>query len=290
MSLGDELFGVRGGAAIYLASAASREGAPMSEVAWSERAPGVSMDLDGPVAILTLDRPEVRNAIDFPTAREFDRLLSVVEADETIEAAVLTAVGESVFCAGSDLKAKARKEPRPVTERGGFAGVVRWPRSKPLVAAVDGRALGGGFELALACDFVIASERASFGLPEVRHGIVAGGGGLLRLPRRLPFPIACEVVLAGRRLTAEDALRWGLVNAVVPAGAAHRAAVELAHTLCGDSALAVRHSLRVMRAAIATDEERLWDFSEQASRLTQASEQGQRGVQAFAAGSGRHLS
>lgn len=259
----------------------------MADTARSERAPGVSLELDGPVAVLTLDRPEVRNAIDFPTADELDRLLWLVEQDSAIEAAVLTATGERVFCAGSDLKAKARRERRPVTERGGFAGIVRWPRTKPLVAAVDGSALGGGFELALACDLVVASARASFGLPEVRHGIVAGGGGLFRLPRRIPFALACEITLLNRTLTAEDALRWGLVNSVVSPGAARAVAIDMAHELCGERAFAVRQSLRVMRQATASDEERLWDSSEEASRLTQASEQGQRGIRAFAESAGR---
>lgn len=258
----------------------------MTDESWSERTPGVSVELDGPVSILTLDRPEVRNAVDFPTSREFDRLLAMIEEDDAVEASVLTATGK-VFCSGSDLKAKARKEPRPITERGGFAGLVRWPRTKPMIAAVDGPAFGGGFELVLACDLVIASERASFGLPEVRHGIVAGGGGLLRLPRRLPFPIAAEVILAGRTLSPADALRWGLVNSVVPSGGARDAAVALAHGLCGDGAFAVRQSLRVMRAAVATDEDQLWTLSEEASRLTQASPQGQRGVQTFAVRSRR---
>jgi enoyl-CoA hydratase len=259
----------------------------MSDTSWQERVPGVTMQVDGPVAVLTLDRPEVRNAIDYPTARELDRLLGVLEEDDALEAGVLTATGNGVFCAGSDLKAKAREEPRPITERGGFAGLVHWPRAKPLVAAVDGIALGGGFELALACDLVVASERAAFGLPEVQHGIVAGGGGLIRLPRRVPFPVACEVVLAGRRLTAQDALRWGLVNTVVAPGDARRAAVELAHRMCGDRAFAVRQSLGVMRAAVASDEGPLWELSEQASLRTQASEQGRRGVQAFVAASRR---
>lgn len=264
----------------------ARKGNRMTYEPWSEREPGISMTSDGSVAVLTLDRPEVRNAIDFPTAREFDRLLAAIERDDVIEASVLTATGE-VFCSGSDLKTKARKEPRPITERGGFAGLVHWPRTKPLVAAVDGAALGGGFELVLACELVIASERASFGLPEVRHGIVAGGGGLFRLPRQLPFAVASEVIFAGHTLTPQDALRWGLVNSVVPAGHARDVAVALAHTLCGDSALAVRQSLRVMRAAVATDEDRLWSLSEEASQLTQASVQGQRGVQAFATRSRR---
>jgi enoyl-CoA hydratase/carnithine racemase len=240
------------------------------------------MVLDGAVAILTLDRPEVRNAIDYPTAREFDRLLEGIERNDAIEAVVLTAAGTRVFCSGSDLKAKARGEPRPVTERGGFAGLVRFPRTKPLIAAVDGLALGGGFELVLASDFVIAGDHAKFGLPEVRHGIVAGGGGLLRLPRRLPFALAAEVILAGRQLTSGDALRWGLVNAVVPAGTTVAAAIERARTLCGDGAFARRQSLQVMRAAIATDEELLWQLSDEASVLTQASLGGRLGVQAFA--------
>lgn len=241
----------------------------------------VRLERTGSVAVVTLDRPEVRNAIDFPTAVAIDEALGEFEADDGVEAVVLAATGP-VFCAGSDLKAKARNERRPITERGGFAGLVRWPRTKPLIAAVDGLALGGGFELVLASDLVVAGPRAVFGLPEVKHGIVAGGGGLFRLPQRLPLAVAASVILRGETIDAHEALRWGLVTEVVEAGSARDRAEHVAAELCGERALAVRESLRVIRTAVTTGEDRLWRLTEEASLRTQASAQGQRGVAAFA--------
>lgn len=241
----------------------------------------VKVDRMGPVVVVTLDRPEVRNAIDYPTAAAIDEALGDAEADDGVDAMVLAATGP-VFCAGSDLKAKARGDRRPVTGRGGFAGFVRWPRTKPLVAAVDGLALGGGFELVLASDLVVAGEGASFGLPEVRHGIIAGGGGLFRLAQRIPFAAASAVVLCGETVDAPTALRFGLVSEVVPAGTARERAVDLAAGLCGERALAVQESLRVMRAATTAGEDRWWELTEEASLRTQRSPQGKRGVAAFA--------
>lgn len=243
--------------------------------------PRVHFDRHGAVAVVTLHRPEVRNAIDYETALQVDGLVERIESDPTIEAGVLAATGP-VFSSGSDLKAKARRERRPITDVGGFAGFVRWPRTKPFVAAVAGPALGGGFELVLSCEFVVAGEGASFSLPEVRHGIVAGGGGLFRLPRQIPFPLAAQIILSGSALSAHEAHRWGLVNAVVPTDDVRDHAVDLAGSLCGDRALAVRESLRVMRASMHGEEVALWELSEKASARTQGSPQGRRGVQAFA--------
>lgn len=243
--------------------------------------PPVRLERLGPVAVVTLHRPQVRNAIDLATAELIEEHVEQIESDDTIEAAVIAADGPT-FCAGSDLKAKARGEPRPVTESGGFAGLVYLRRTKPFVAAVGGDALGGGFEIVLACDLVVASTSARFSLPEITHGIVAGGGGLFRLPRRLPFAVAGEVILAGRVLSADEALGWGLVNAVVPHDQVRDRAVELAASLCGDRSLAVRESLRVMHSAENRRDAGLWELTERASMVTQSSPQGRRGVQAFA--------
>jgi enoyl-CoA hydratase/carnithine racemase len=249
----------------------------------------MEQDLDGEilyrtdegVAVITINRPRRGNSIAPQTAAVLHDLVRRVEADEAVRAAVLTASGSRIFCAGSDLKAKAGGAPPAVTEWG-FAGFVKAPRTKPFVAAVNGIAVGGGFELVLACELSVAADTAEFGLPEVRRGLVAGGGGLVRLPKLLPSAVANEVLIADRMLTAEEALRYGLVNRVAPAKDVLAAALALART-CGQGApLAVRESLAVARMAAGLDDETLWRRSEDASALVAASLDGREGPLAFA--------
>jgi enoyl-CoA hydratase/crotonobetainyl-CoA hydratase len=151
--------------------------------------------LDG-VGVITIDRPDVRNAIDRPTAIAIADALDAVDEREDIRSAVLTGTG-TVFSAGMDLKAFNATKERPVDERRGGFGIVGRQTEKPLIAAVEGKALGGGFEIALACDLIVAAEDALFGLPEVKRGLVAAAGGVLRLPRRIPRNIAMELILTG---------------------------------------------------------------------------------------------
>ncbi|MGW7518019.1 enoyl-CoA-hydratase DpgD [Streptomyces sp. NPDC054796] len=178
------------------------------------------------VAHVTLDRPEVLNAMDLRTHEELAGVWDDVEADDTVRVAVLTGAGERAFSVGQDLKERARldREGAPLTTFGS-RGQPGWPRltdrftlSKPVVARVHGYALGGGFELALACDLIIASEQAVFGLPEARLGLIPGAGGAFRLARQMPQRAAMGYLLTGRRMDAATALRYGLVNEVVPAG------------------------------------------------------------------------
>ncbi|GAA3211138.1 enoyl-CoA-hydratase DpgD [Actinocorallia longicatena] len=177
------------------------------------------------VARITLDRPEVLNAMDLRTHEELAEIWDDVEADDDVRVAVLTGEGERAFSVGQDLKERDRlnRDGAPLTTFGS-RGQPGWPRltdrftlSKPVLARVDGYALGGGFELALACDLIIASDRAVFGLPEVRLGLVPGAGGAFRLPRQLPLKTAMGYLLTGRRMNAATALAHGLVNEVVPA-------------------------------------------------------------------------
>jgi enoyl-CoA hydratase/carnithine racemase len=242
----------------------------------------VLMSTIGRVVIITINRPERANAIDPATAARLADCVRRVEADDHVRAAVLTGTGDTVFCAGSDLKAKADGAGAAVTADWGFAGFVRAPRTKPFVAAVNGTAAGGGFELALACDLAVASPNAEFFLPEVARGLTAGGGGLIRLPRRIPYAIACEVVLAGRRLGSAEALALGLVNRVVEPADLRTTAVELA-TRCADGApLAVRESLAVLRLAEGAEDTEAWARSEQASERAGSSADGREGPRAFA--------
>ncbi|WP_207919785.1 enoyl-CoA-hydratase DpgD [Micromonospora sp. KC207] len=185
----------------------------------------VRYELHGGVARVTIDRPAVLNAMDRATHAELGRIWDEVERDDEVRVVVLTGAGDRSFSVGQDLKELAvrnRAGTPPTTF--GSRGQPGWPRlterfrfSKPLIARVNGYALGGGFELALACDLVIAAEHAEFGLPEARLGLVPGAGGVFRLARQAPFRIALGHLLTGRRMSAADALRYGLVNEVVPA-------------------------------------------------------------------------
>jgi enoyl-CoA hydratase/carnithine racemase len=244
------------------------------------QAGGIGFRVEGSVAVLTIDRPLRANAIAPETAAELHALVRRVEEDESVRAAVLTGSGDRVFCAGSDLRAKAGGA-SPAVTAWGFAGFVKAPRAKPFVAAVNGVAMGGGFELVLACDLSVAAPHAEFALPEVRRGLVPGGGGLVRLPKRLPAAIATEILLAGRVLTAPEALRYGLVNRVVPATDVLAQALGLAHACAQGAPIAVRECLAVARTAEGTDDGALWRRSELASATVAASADGSEGPRAF---------
>jgi enoyl-CoA hydratase len=198
----------------------------------------------GSTLLVTLNRPEARNAIDRATAEAVARSMDELDSDPELAVGVLTGTPPA-FCAGMDLKGFLRGE-RPSAGMRGFAGLTRRPPAKPLIAAVEGPALAGGFEIVLACDLVVAAENASFGLPEVRRGLVASAGGLLRLQHRIPFNLAAEWVLTGAPVDAASAHRAGLVNRLVPPGTAVAVALELAAVIAANAPLAVRASKRVL--------------------------------------------
>jgi enoyl-CoA hydratase/carnithine racemase len=211
------------------------------------------------IATITLNRPEVRNAIDRPTAEAISAALDEFEAREDARAGVLTASG-SVFSAGMDLKAFSKTREKPVSAtRGGF-GIVERPPAKPLIAAVEGKALGGGLEIALACDLIVAADNAAFGLPEVKRGLVAAAGGVLRLPRRIPRALAMEMVLTGDPISAGRAAEIGLVNQIVPAGATATEARDLAAAISANAPMAVR------TAKLLVEESVDWPFAEAFAR------------------------
>lgn len=197
------------------------------------------------VAVLTFNRPGRRNAVDLPTARRLSAALDELDALDELRVGVLTG-DPTCFCAGMDLKAFAETGERPIDERRGGFGIVECPPRKPLIAAVEGPVLGGGLEIALSCDLIVAGEGASFGLPEVRRGLTASGGGLLRLPRRIPRTVAMEMVLTGRPMTAVRCAELGLLNLVVADGTALAAARALAADIAQNAPLAVQASKAVM--------------------------------------------
>lgn len=202
------------------------------------------VDEQGPVLVLTMNRPQARNAMTLPLAHLMSEALIELDSRSDLRAAVLTGA-EGTFCAGQDLKAILKGE-RAVVEGRGFAGFVRQPPTKPLLAAVEGYALGGGFEIALACDLIVCGRDATFGLPEVKRGLTAAAGGLFRLADRLPFNVAMELILTGRNLGAEEGSRLGLVSHVTDPGGALTKAMLLAQEISANAPLAVAASKAVL--------------------------------------------
>ncbi|MDA0159923.1 crotonase/enoyl-CoA hydratase family protein [Solirubrobacter ginsenosidimutans] len=199
------------------------------------------------VLTITLNRPAQKNAVNHDVAVELGAALDLLDNDPALSVGVLTGAG-GTFCAGMDLKAFARGE-LPVLDGRGFGGLTRAQVHKPLIAAVEGWALGGGFELALACDLIVAAQDASFGFPEVKRGLVASEGGLLRLPRRIPYHVALRVLLTGDPLFAPEAAEHGLLAAdVTAAGGALEAAHQLAHHIAANAPLALAAVKDIVRA------------------------------------------
>jgi enoyl-CoA hydratase/carnithine racemase len=234
------------------------------------------------IALVTINRPEARNAVNGAVAQGLEAAVERVEADPEIWAAVLTGAGPHAFCAGADLKeVSAGRSATLSTERGGFGGFVRAKRGKLWIAAAQGHALAGGLELLLACDLAVAAETATFGLPEVKRSLVAGAGGVFRLPRALPKAIALQMIATGEPISAARAAHFGLVNEVVPAAEVQAAALALARKICANAPIAVRESLAIARQAAELDEAALWELSRAASARIRQTEDFQEGPRAF---------
>ncbi|MBP2366209.1 crotonase/enoyl-CoA hydratase family protein [Pseudonocardia parietis] len=232
------------------------------------------------VVVLTLNRPHRRNAIDRDTAELICAALDEFDEKDELRVAVLTGSPQS-FSAGMDLKAFAETGQRPVVDRRGGFGIVAGPPRKPIIAAVEGPALGGGFEIALACDLIVAGEGATFGLPEVTRGLVASGGGVLRLPRRIPRNLATEMVLTGRPLSAARCAGLGLVNQVVPDGGALAAARALATEIAQNAPLAVQASKAVMAESVHWLGSEQFERQEELIGPVRRSEDAKEGARAF---------
>jgi enoyl-CoA hydratase/carnithine racemase len=231
------------------------------------------------ILVITINREAQRNAVNGAVSAGIARALDLLDGSPDLRVGVLHGSG-AAFCAGMDLKAFAAGEQVRDPDRG-FAGIVERPAAKPLIAAVEGWALGGGFEIVLACDLVTAGKSARFGLPEVRRGLAARGGGVFRLPRRLPHMLAMEIIVTGEPLDAARAERFGLVNRLVDDGQALTAALELARQIAGNAPMSVRASKAV---AIESADWPLADgFQRQRAYLEPvfASEDAAEGVAAF---------
>ena len=247
----------------------------------------VQLSREGRVAIIVMDRPEARNAMNREMTEQLNTAYDELAGDEAVWAVVLTGAGDRAFCAGQDLKEveaavkQAESGAAPRGASGGFGGITHRDFPKPIIAAVNGFAMGGGFEICLACDLAVAEEHASFGLPEVKRGLFAGAGGLVRIGKRLPMPLAMEVALTGQPLGAQRAYELGLVNRVVPKGERVRAAVELANVICQAAPLAVRVSKKMLRTGVLQGEDELWALQAQLGAELMRSEDFLEGPRAF---------
>lgn len=246
----------------------------------------VRYEVRGHVALITLNRPEARNAINGDVAAGLESAIDRMEDDPDVWVGVLTANTEGqerpVFCAGADLKAINSGDAAALnTARGGFAGFVYRQRRKPVIVAVDGLATAGGCEIVLGADMVVATTRSSFGLAEVKRNLIAGAGGLFRLPRAIGQAVAMEVILTGEPLPASRAYELGLVNRVVEPGAAVDSAIALAEKICENAPLAVWASRRVVLAAPSNTDEALIAMTNREFGAVLASEDTKEGLTAF---------
>jgi enoyl-CoA hydratase len=231
-------------------------------------------------AIITINRPEVRNAVNRAVTDAAAAAIDELDARPDLTVGIITGAG-GFFSAGMDLKAFLAGETVAMEDRG-MLGFTKRPPKKPLIAAVEGPALAGGCEIALACDLIVAAEDAKFGVPEVKRGLVAGGGGLLRLPRRVPQAIAMELALTGDPIPAQDALRYGLINAVTPKGGALDGALALAARITPNGPLAVAATREIVLKATDWTLEEGWGEQEKIYRPVFASEDAKEGARAFA--------
>jgi enoyl-CoA hydratase len=232
------------------------------------------------VLLITINRPEQRNAVNAAVAAGIAAALDELDADPDLSVGVLTGAGKG-FCAGMDLKAFVAGE-RPHTEERGFAGIVQRPADKPLIAAVEGFAVAGGLEVALACDLIVASRGARLGVPEVKRSLVAAGGALLRLPRTLPRNLAMELALTGDPIDAERAYELGLVNRLAEPGEALAAALELADAIAVNGPLALAATKRVMVESADWSDSEFFERQSEIIDPVMRSEDAREGATAFA--------
>jgi enoyl-CoA hydratase len=238
----------------------------------------VTAEERGRILLVRIEREEKRNAIDVETALGIDAALNRLDDEPDLWGGVLTGT-DAVFSAGTDLRSGAGAR----TERGGEYGLIRRRRAKPLIAAVEGAALGGGFEIVLACDLVVASTTARFGLPETRRGVIATSGALFRAMRLLPLNLARELLLTGATIGAQRAHQVGLVNRVTPPGGAIEAALRLAEQIVQSSPTSVRATLAALQEQVDEADARGWRATEAALARVSASADAREGIDAFLA-------
>jgi len=241
----------------------------------------VETEIQGNILIITINRPEAKNAVNGAVASGMEAAIDQLEENDDLWIGIIASTGD-VFCAGADLKEiNSGNAAALMTARGGFGGIVYREHRKPLIAAVDGLATAGGCEIVLSCDLVVASTRASFGLAEVKRNLVAGAGGLFRLPRVLPPNIAMEAVLTATPVPAERAHQLGMVNRLTEPGEALAGAIELAKQITVNAPVAVWESRAVVKAAVATNEAELKSLTDKAFGTVLSSADTSEGLNAF---------
>lgn len=235
---------------------------------------------DGAVLVITINRPEARNAVNGDVARGIAAAIEELDSRKDLSIGILTGAG-GTFCSGMDLKGFLTGD-NPIVEGRGFAGITERPAAKPLIAAVEGYALAGGCEVALACDMIVAAKDAQFGLPEPKRGLVAGAGGLLRLPNRIPYHIAMEIALTGDRYPAERMAELGFVNRLTESGGALAAAKELALQVAENAPLALAATKKVIVESADWSSAEAWKKQQEIIMPVFASKDAQEGPAAFA--------
>ncbi len=241
--------------------------------------PAVLTERRGSTLLITLNRPEARNAVNAALAGGIATALDVLDSDADLKVGVITGAGRG-FCAGMDLDAFLRGE-SPYVEGRGFAGIVERPPSKPLIAAIEGFAVAGGFEVALACDLLVAARGAKLGIPEVKRSLVAAGGALLRLPQRIPYHLAMELALTGDPIRSQRGAELGLVNRLVEPGAAVEAALELADKIGANGPLALHASKRILVESAKWSTDEAWQRQGKIAGPVFVSEDAREGATAF---------
>jgi len=240
----------------------------------------VLVEVTDGVGVITLNRPEAKNALNLDVATRIAEAVDKFEADDGVIAIILTGAGNT-FCAGMDLKAFTRGE-RPSIKGRGLAGITEAPPAKPLIAAVEGYALAGGCELALASDIIVAAKTAFFGIPEVTRGLVAAAGGVLRLAKTMPYGAAMELALTGDRISAERAAELGIVTRLTEDGKALEGALELAKRIAQNAPLSVKASKQLVARSINWTDKELIQWQQDILRPVMTSEDAIEGATAFA--------
>ncbi len=238
------------------------------------------VEVRGNVQIMTLNRPEARNAATLKMSEAMVAALDALDANPALSVGIITGAGGS-FCAGMDLKGFLQGK-RPSVPGRGFCGVTMRPPRKPLIAAVEGYALAGGFEVVLACDLIVAARNAQFGLPEVKRGLAATAGGLMRLPKRLPYHVAMECILTGDMLGAERAAQLGLVNRLTEVGGALDAALQLAAAVAANGPLSLIASKQVANESAEWGRDEMWERQAVITTPVFESQDAREGAAAFA--------
>jgi enoyl-CoA hydratase/carnithine racemase len=245
----------------------------------TDESPVLTERRDG-VLLITLNRPDARNAVNLELAEGIAAALDELDGSEELSVGVLTGAGKG-FCAGMDLKAFVSGQ-RPWVADRGFAGIVRRSSVKPLIAAIEGFAVAGGLEIALACDLIVAARGAKLGIPEVKRSLVAAGGALLRLPRRIPYHAAMELALTGDPIAAERAAELGMVNRLAEPGEAVRVALGLAAEIAVNAPLALIASKRIVQEQYDWSAAEMWEAQSAISDPVFVSDDAREGATAFA--------